>query len=92
MKKESNAKYYEKYINHTYVFLAYSLLFSFVAFVANFILSTFVINPKYFLGEDHFIPLGIIPIFSILLAEFFYRRYLKKIYNNSESADIDSGN
>lgn len=92
MKKESNAKYYEKYINYSYVFLAYSLLFSLVAFVANFILSTFVINPKYFLGEDHFIPLGIIPIFSILLAEFFYRRYLKKIYNNSESTDIDGEN
>jgi len=92
MKKESNAKYYEKYINYSYVFLAYSLLFSLVAFVANFILSTFVINPKYFLGKDHFIPLSIIFIFSILLAEFFYRRYLKKIYNNSESTDIDSGN
>ena len=92
MKKELNSKYYEKYINHSYVLFAYSLLFSLVAFVANFILSTFVINPKYFLGEDHFIPLGIIFIFSILLAEFFYRRYLKKIYNNFESADIDSEN
>ena len=92
MKKESNAKYYEKYINHTYVFLAYSLLFSFVAFVANFILSTFVINPKYFLGKDHFIPLSIIFIFSILVAASFYRRDPQTIYHNSQSADIDSGN
>ncbi|ASK28475.1 hypothetical protein BG910_05785 [Neisseria chenwenguii] len=51
---------------------------AFITHAANFILSVFIINPKYFLGDDHFLPDGIVAILSTVLIFVMMWKYLKR--------------
>lgn len=45
--------------------------------VANFILSFYIVSPKYFLGDDHFLPDGIKAVLVVVLMHFMFSRYIK---------------
>ncbi|ASK27283.1 hypothetical protein [Neisseria chenwenguii] len=55
--------------NHFKAFAAICFGATFVIYAVNFILSVFIINPKYFLGNNHFLPSGVVAILSAVLVE-----------------------
>lgn len=59
----------------------------FVVYLVNFILSFYIINPKYHIGDDHFIPDLVVVLLILFLTEFLFMKYIKK--KNSEHKHID---
>ncbi len=53
-------------------------LCGFSVYAVNFILSFYIIDPKYHLGNNHFIPDFAVVILILLLTEFFFMKYIKK--------------
>ena len=53
-------------------------LCGFAVYTVNFILSFYLIDPKYHLGNSHFIPDFVVVILILLLTEFFFMKYIKK--------------
>lgn len=50
---------------------------SFIVTAVNFVLSFYIVNPKYFLGDGHFIPDGIKAILVVILIHFMFAKYIK---------------
>ena len=55
---------------------------SFIVTVVNFILSFYIIDPKYFLGNDHFLPDSIKAIIVVIMMHFMFSKYI--IYKNKK--------
>lgn len=50
----------------------------FVVYALNFLLSVYIIDTKYFLGDDHFLPDIAVVIIIVFLTEFIFLRYIKR--------------
>lgn len=85
----SMKKFWENYKNNFSLLLTFMkkywkalviiyALCGFAVYAINFILSFYIIDPKYHLGSSHFIPDFAVVILILLLTEFFFMKYIKK--------------
>lgn len=57
---------------------------SFIVHAVNFVLSVYIIDPKYFWGDDHVFPDVVVVIMVLILTEYAFKKYLKT-KNNLDS-------
>ena len=67
---------------HWKVFCISCFASSFIVTAVNFVLSFYIIDPKYFLGDDHFLPDSIKAIIVVILMHFMFSKYI--IYKNKK--------
>ena len=60
---------------HWKVFCISCFASSFIVTAVNFVLSFYIIDPKYFLGDDHFLPDSIKAIIVVILMHFMFSKY-----------------
>lgn len=57
---------------------------SFIVHAVNFVLSVYIIDPKYFWGDGHVLPDMVVVIMVLILTECAFKKYLKT-KNNLDS-------
>ena len=77
--------------DNLHIFFGLFLKISFAAFAINFVLSVFLVPPKYFLGEAHVFPVGAVSVFSVILSEILYWRRIRKILDAKDPSDSREG-
>lgn len=74
---------------HWKAFAVICFVSSLIAHIANIILSLYVIDPKYYLGENRFLPPGGVVIVMFILIEIATYKYLQHYKNKQEHFDSE---